>query len=129
MLLLGCEFLIPETHITPLSQHSIILYDEGHFETNIESDILDIRVGHFARVTYQTETGNKTTGLVATMWLLIQGNPNTSQSIQIYTGRIVNYMGCKIQVLRVDMDKPGIPFVELEISPTEETKSDFENEE
>jgi hypothetical protein len=114
----GCEFIYPESHVTPISNTSLLVYDKCQIEHFIGNKMLEIKAGHFAIGKYETESGKEETGLTANLWIMIQGSPETTLSVRVHKNQTVIFMDYHFQILRVEMDKIG-GFVEFEITVTE----------
>jgi hypothetical protein len=115
VMVFGCELIYPKSRVTPMSSTSLIVYDKCQIEHFIGNKMLEIKVGHFARGNYVTESGKEETGLVATLWIFIEASEETTKSVMVYTGKAFLYRDYIIQILRVEMDQPGVGFVEFEI--------------
>jgi hypothetical protein len=83
--------------------------------------VVDISAGHFARGKYKDVSGMEVDALSANLWIMIQNHPETTLSIRVLKGQTIFFMECKLQILRVEMDQPGIGFVEFEITKNEQT--------
>ncbi len=129
VMVFGCQRIYPTSRVTPMSSTSLIVYDKGEVLHTIGGITLKIKAGHFARGLYKTESGNEETGLVANLWISDNFKPQTEISILVYPGQTVIFQGTAIKILRIEMDQPGVPFIEFEISlndqagtPTEKGK-------
>jgi hypothetical protein len=127
VMIFGCELIYPKSRVTPMSSTSLIVYDKGQIEHFIGNKMLEIKAGHFARGKYIAESGKEETGLVATLWILLEASEETMMSVMVYTGKTVIYRDYKIQILRVEMDQPGVGFVEFEITMNGQADTTMEN--
>jgi hypothetical protein len=115
VMIFGCELISPKSHVTPISNTSLLVYDKCQIEHYVGNEILEIKAGRFARDIYKTESGDEETGLSANLWIMIQGRPETSISIRVHRGQEVLFMDNLFHILRVEMDTIG-GFVEFEIA-------------
>jgi hypothetical protein len=118
LMVFGCEFIYPESHVTPMSNTSLLVYDKCQIEHFIGNKMLEIKAGHFAFGIYEPESGKEETGLTANLWIMIQGSPETTLSVRVHKNQTVQFMDYDFQILRVEMDKIG-GFVEFEVAMTE----------
>lgn len=81
--------------------------------TQLNLHDLHIGAGNFARGEYTDEEGETTRGLIAALWILVDGAEEHSE--WVHEGQVLIVEDYRIQVVNIDADDMGA-FVELDIS-------------
>jgi hypothetical protein len=100
--------------VTPLTSTSMVIFASMTRNYSGAHGVLNIYVE--AGATLTPASGQKDAGLTATLWLMIEGRPETYTSFRVKSGQTVVFEDYEIKVLRIEEDGQGFQYVEVDVT-------------
>ena len=103
--------------VTPMTSTSMVIFERMTRNFSGAHGLLNIYLDPEGLPNSFTPSAvQEKTELTATLWLVIDGRPETYTSFQVRSGQVIIFEGYKIEILRIGENAKGANFIEIDVT-------------